>query len=134
LIEPKAIGIFIVGFFFGILVNYIVGRMVVSGLFSKRIGSRITLRTTTYYESIQHVITYLLGFSLGGLLLAPSLFVMLFLGWLTAQAFLAVHIFKFSKLRHGAAFAGVDTASDIIVGVLFGTGTAMTLIRMGLLK
>ena len=133
MIDPKAVGIFIAGFVFGIVVNYIVGKIVVSGLFSKRIGSRITLRTTTYYESIQHVITYLLGFALGGLMLAPSFFIMLFLGWLVAQAFLATYVFKFSKLRHGAAFAGVDTASDIIVGVAFGTGIAMTLIRMGLL-
>jgi len=131
--DPKAVAIFVIGFFFGILVNYVVGKTVVGSLFGKRVASRITLRTATYYEAVQHVITYVLGFALGGLLLAPSLFIMLFLGWLTAQLFLAVYVFKFSKLRHGATFVGVDTSIDVIVGVLFGTGTAMALVRMGLL-
>lgn len=135
MIESQAVSIFIVGFVIGVVINYVVGRMVFRAMFKKgaMLAKRITMRRVTYFEGFQHVLSYLLGFALGGLHLAPQIFMPLIITWLIIQTLLAVRIFAFKRMIHGFTFAGVDTAMDMIVGVMFGFGTMFTIVRMGLL-
>jgi len=118
----------------GIFINFIVGKFVLSSLFAKRVGRRITLRSATIFESVQHVLSYMLGFAIGGLLLLPQVFFPLIITWIIIQTLLALHIFAFKRFVHGLTFVGVDTSMDIVMGMLFGFGTMMTIIRLGLLK
>ena len=58
---------------------------------------------------------------------------LLLLIWLGIQTFLAVKIFGFGSPVHGLTYAFIDTALDLGVGTIFGTGAAtFTLFRLTL--
>ena len=124
--------IFIVGYMVGVAISYLLGKLVFS-MFFKRQSKAITVESTVYYEAIQHTVSYALGFIMGGAFLDTRLCWVIFGGWMVFLSVLAVRIFRFDSIGHGATFAGVDTAGDVFVGALFGTSTAaFTLLRLTL--
>ena len=124
--------LFLLGFGVGLAISYLVGKWVFT-VFFKRQAKAITVEATAYFEAIQQVVSYVLGFLMGGAFLDARLMWMMFAGWIVVLSFLAVRIFGFDSLGHGFTFAGIDTAGDMVVGALFGTGTAtFTLLKLTL--
>jgi len=128
------IAIFMTGIAAGTLVGYFVGKMVFSQLFKKQ-EDAITLENAAKYQTIQQGLNYLLGFALGTASISTQTGLLILLLWLTAQTFLAVKIFGFDRPIHGLTYAFIDTATDLAVGTIFGTGAAtFTLIRIALIS
>jgi len=127
------IALFVLGFGIGMAISYLVGKWVFT-IFFKRQAKAITVEATAYFEAIQQVVSYALGFLMGGAFLDARLMWTIFAGWIAVLSFLAVRIFGFDSLGHGFTFAGIDTAGDMVVGAVFGTSTAtFTLLRLTLL-
>ena len=124
--------LFVLGFGVGMALSYLVGKWVFT-VFFKRQAKAITVEATAYFEAIQQVVSYALGFLMGGAFLDVRLMWPIFAVWIVVLSFLAVRIFGFDSLGHGVTFAGIDTAGDMVVGALFGTGTAtFTLLKLTL--
>ena len=124
--------LFLLGFGVGLAISYLVGKWVFT-VFFKRQAKAITVEATAYFEAIQQVVSYVLGFLMGGAFLDARLMWIIFAGWIVVLSFLAVRIFGFDSLGHGFTFAGIDTAGDMVVGALFGTSTAtFTLLKLTL--
>ena len=124
--------LFLLGFGVGLAISYLVGKWVFT-VFFKHQAKAITVEATAYFEAIQQVVSYVLGFLMGGAFLDARLMWMMFAGWIVVLSFLAVRIFGFDSLGHGFTFAGIDTAGDMVVGALFGTSTAtFTLLKLTL--
>ena len=124
--------LFLLGFGVGMAISYLVGKWVFT-VFFKRQAKAITVEATAYFEAIQQVVSYVLGFLMGGAFLDARLMWIIFAGWIAVLSFLAVRIFGFDSLGHGFTFAGIDTAGDMVVGALFGTSTAtFTLLKLTL--
>ena len=124
--------LFVLGFGVGMAISYFVGKWVFT-IFFKREAKAITVEATAYFEAIQQVVSYVLGFLMGGAFLDPRLVWTIFAVWIAALSFLAVRIFGFSSIGHGFTFAGIDTAGDMFIGGIFGTSTAaFTLLKLTL--
>ena len=131
-IRAVDIVLFVLGFGVGMAISYFVGKWVFT-IFFKRQAQAITVEATAYFEAIQQVVSYALGFVMGGALLDPRLAWTVFAVWIAALSFLAVRIFGFSSIGHGFTFAGIDTAGDMFIGGVFGTSTAaFTLLKLTL--
>ena len=131
-IRAVDIVLFVLGFGVGMTISYFIGKWVFN-IFFKRQVKAITVKATVYFETIQQVVSYGLGFVMGGTFLDPRLTWTIFAVWIVALSFLALRIFGFSSIGHGFTFAGIDTAGDMFIGAVFGTSTAsFTLLKLAL--
>lgn len=130
--EPELITIFVAGFVMGFILNYMIGRMVFN-IFAVKAVRKITPRTTFMFEVIQHPIGYTIGFLIGILTFLRPFLLLIMIPILALTVIISMKVFKFKKAHEGILFTSVDYFTDAVVGVIFGTGTALTVIHLGLM-